>query len=467
MTADITFNRIPAETLARWKTVRDVVAGDQAMRTGGYLPVLNKADDSPENRERNAAYVQRAVFYGATGRTLDGLLGIAFKKDPSHALPDSLNYLLTDADGGGTSVYQQSQATVSNLLQVGRHGLLVDFDERLQRPVIKSYAAESIINWHIEGGVLQWIVLQEVVDIRDGYGLETAVQYRELFLEDGKCTCRVWQEGNGGVALLQTIDANGQPTTEVVLRSQTQVLDFIPFRFVGSRNNDANIDDSPLYALAQVNVAHFRNSADYEDSVFFSGQAQPWISGLSEEWRDHLEAQKSLYIGSRSPLLLPEGGAFGFSQPQPNTLVFEAMEQKEKQMVALGARLLDQNAVQVTATQSDNDREASTSVLSMCVANTSEAYQTAIGWCAMLLGKSLSQDQIQGLYKINQDYSRVAIDAQAVAAMISAWQTGVIAKPDLRAYLRSEGVLAVERTDQEIDDDLEAQGPALGTVGAD
>lgn len=420
------------------------------MRCGGYLPYLNVADKSPENRARNVAYVERAVFYGATGRTLDGLIGLAFRRDPRATLPKQLEYLLKDADGRKNSIYQQSQASVGNVVEVGRHGLYVDYDERLARPVIKAYAAESIINWRFEGQ-LTMVVLRECIEEADEFGLVEVVQYRELALEDGTFVCRIWRDQGQGWSLV----------AQTVPRSSAKTFDFIPFQFIGSRNNDADIDDSPLYDLAKLNVAHFRNSADYEDSVFYVGQAQPYITGLTEEWRDHIEKESKAYIGSRTAMLLPAGGSFDFAQPAPNTLVKEAMDQKEKQMVAMGARLLDQTRAAVTATQNENDKEASTSILSMCVSNVNEAYQNAIAWCGFYLNLVVPAD---AAYKINQEYAKTKIDAQVVTALVAAWQSGAMAKPDLRAYLRAEGVIATERTDEEIDADLDGEGPALGTI---
>jgi Domain of unknown function (DUF4055) len=463
MASDITYNRISEEALERWRITTAVVSGDQALKALKVLPYLNSADMTEENKARNASYVDRAVFYNATGRTLDGLLGVAFKKDPTTILPEYLSYLLTDCDGMRNSLYQKAQATVSNLLKTGRDGLMVDFNNRLQKPVISAYAAESIINWKYDDtGGLVLVVLEESIEVRDGYEVKNIMQWRELMLVNGVCVVKLWQlDKDKKPQIVQIKDADGNMVDELIMRSKSKPLDFIPFRFVGSRNNDATIDDVPLYALAKLNVAHYRNSADYEDSVFYVGQAQPWISGLTEEWRDDLVKSKQ-YIGSRSPFLLPEGGAFGFAQPSPNTLVYEAMEQKEKQMVALGARVLDQNAIQVTATQSDNDKEASTSVLSICCANASEAFQTAINWCARLLDKELTKEQEQETFKINQDYSTMVVDSQAVTSLVGVWQSKGIALSDLRAYLRKQGIIATERTDQEIDDDLDAEPPMLG-----
>ncbi len=72
MADDVTFNRVPAETQARWKLVRQVCEESRALRD--QLPTLNAADTSEANRARNTAYKDRAVFYGVTGFTLLGLL---------------------------------------------------------------------------------------------------------------------------------------------------------------------------------------------------------------------------------------------------------------------------------------------------------------------------------------------------------------------------------------------------------
>lgn len=459
MANDVTFSRIPGTASERWKLVRDVCSGRQAVAAGGYIPTLNKADKSKENEERNAAYRARAVLYNATGRTRDGLVGLAFRRDPSHDLPTKLEYLLKDADGAGVSVYQQSQAVLTNLLEAGRHGLLVDFSDGLNRAVIKSYLAEDIINWRtaLVGGkvVLTLVVLREDAEVEDGYGIKAVPQWRELRLEDGRCVCRLWQQPNEAQPPVQI-------GPDVVPASRGGPLDFIPFAFVGAQNNDTSIDEAPLYDLAEINIAHYRNSADYEDSCFIVGQPQPWISGLTEQWRDAMLKAGVQYIGSRAPMLLPVGGEFGFAQVEPNTMVKEAMEHKEQQMISLGARLVETTRANKTATEADNDKEASTSVLSMCVVNVSEAYALAIAWCARFL--DLAVEEVK--YSINQDFTQMNADPAIITALVSAWQSGTMALTDLRSFLRRLGVIDAERSDEDIQDDLDGEGPPRGMEGA-
>jgi hypothetical protein len=467
---DITFNRIPAEALERWKVVRDVCAGDQVLRKGDYLPYLNKSDTSEENVERNRAYRERAVLYAATGFTLAGLIGLAFRHQPKHALPQKLQYLLKDADGAGVSIYQQSQTTLANVLGPGRHGLYTDFSSELKHPILKAYLAEDIINWRptVVGGktVLSLVVLHEDAQEVDEYATNTVPQWRELFLNaQGYATCRLWRLDEAKKPqIVQVEDANGKMVDELVLRSVGAPLDYIPFEFIGSQNNDPAIDDSPLYGLAKVNLAHFRNSADYEDAAFMHGQSQFWMAGLTEEWRDHLEKQQGMYIGSRKPLLLPVDGACGFAQAQPNMVAKEAMEHKEAQMVALGARLIDKKSAVKTATQSEGEREASTSILALCVSNVSEAYQRSIRSCARYLDIVLPEDE--DLFEINQDFTTVSNDPLTISALVGAWQQGLMAKEDVRSYFRRQGTIDPERTDDQIDADLRKSPPPAPTTTA-
>lgn len=467
---DIRFSRIPEDALERWKTVRDVCAGDQALRVDGYLPKLNALDLSPMNQDRNKAYRERAVFYPATGFTLAGMVGLAFRVDPHAELPAQLEYLLRDADGAGVSLYQQSQSVLGSNVQIGRHGLYTDFSAELARPIIKSYAAEDVINWRhsLIGGkvVLTLVVLHEQAEQIDAYASTSVDQWREVFLTDeGLCAVRVWQlDAKGDPQPIPLTDADGNQVAELVLRSAGAPLTEIPFDFIGSQNNDADIDTSPLYGMARVNIGHFRNSADYEDAAFMHGQSQFWMSGLDTEWRDHLEQSGSMYIGTRKPLLLPANGACGFAQAEPNMVAKEAMEHKEEQMLALGARLIQKGGTVKTATQSEGEREASTSILAMCVANTSEGYQRQIGRCARYLDLDFDP---AGSYKINQDFAEMSADPVMVQALVGSWQAGLIAKSDVRNFFRRQGTIATERTDEQIDADIKLNpAPVPGATDA-
>lgn len=128
MSNDVSFKRAEyTAVLDRWATVRDVCAGQH--RVVDRLPYINAHDKSPENEDRNRAYRERAVFKNATGHTRNGLLGLAFHKDPTLTVPKKLEYLQDNANGSGVSIYQHSQGTLEKVLEAGRHGLYVDYHQ--------------------------------------------------------------------------------------------------------------------------------------------------------------------------------------------------------------------------------------------------------------------------------------------------------------------------------------------------
>lgn len=469
--SDVTFQR-PEFTAARnrWRLVRDVCKGSETIKAAGdlYLPRPNASDESADNKARYNAYKLRAVFYNATGRTKNSLVGAVFRTWPTLTIPTALDYVKKDVDGQGVSVYQQSQSVIGHLLEVGRHGLLVDYPQvdgaRVSkadnqsgrvRATIGSYPAESIINWKTRqvGGqhLLSLVVLREVTDIDtdDGFGSEQVTRYRVLRLDvTGVYTQEVWEEGSSQssmvVAPFAPLDGSGLPWK------------LIPFQFLGSENNDTSVDDSPLYDMAEINVGHYHNSADYEEAAYLVGQPQPWMSGLDVQWRDHLE-KTGIYLGSRAPWLLPASGACGLMQAQPNTLAKEAMDGKKEDMVSLGARLIERGSAVKTATQADNDSAAEHSVLSLVVSNVSEGYSQCLEWMGIFIAAPGA-----ALYKLNQDFSQISLDANVMAQLFAAVQGGKLPESDFWQYLRDRGVIDPEKTDSDIRDELETSAAGLG-----
>ncbi|KPA95388.1 hypothetical protein PF70_04574 [Pseudomonas asplenii] len=65
-------------------------------------------------------------------------------------------------------------------------------------------------------------------------------------------------------------------------------------------------------------------------------------------------------------------------------------------------------------------------------------------------------------YLINQEFVELTPDPQMITALVGLWQNGGFAKADLRSYLRKLGLIAPERTDLQIDSELQEEGDGLG-----
>lgn len=481
-----------------WEMVTDVCDGQEALKSKDrvaiipassyvdvrpkkYLPAPNMGDFSPENQFRYSQYLERAVFYNATGRTLSGLVGTAFRRAPEIEL-GQLQYLMNSTDGQGVGLFQQTQSTLAAVLKKGRHALWVDYpvtpggasradmEAGRVRANILSIRAESVINWRTEqmGAVnqLTLVVIKECVEKtgEDGYSVEEVEQYRVLRLDsfryerndDGLVavdlpsrvySVETYQGGEKGLELKEAytpVDGSGSLWEE------------IPFTFVGSQDNNASIDQPPLYDMAVVNLAHYRNSADYEDSVFYCGQAQLALIGYDQTGADYLR-DNNIYVGSRTPLPVPMGGDAKMIQAEPNTLVREAMRDKEQQMIALGARLVQRGEAVKTATEAQSDIEAEHSVLSLVVENVSEAYTTAVKWAARYMNVS---DEV--FIEINRDFNDYSMDAQKIQAVVAAWQAGAVPLSDMLSTFRRSGLIDSEKQIDEIESELDQASEGLG-----
>src|SRR6056300_1026880 len=382
--------------LPLWVQTRDSVKGSVAIKDKKhkYLPVPdNNTLDERKGTEtmRYRQYLKRALFTNFTARTKNALLGAAFRKDPMYQLPEGLEYLIENATGDGLSLTQMAKDELSNLLETGRCGFLVDYPETPQglsaeevreyglAASIIPYTAEQIINWKTHNmygrKMVGLIVLAETYqDDENAFDHEEKTQYRVLrHREDG---------------YTQQLYRDGEPYGEEIYprKADGSTWDYIPFQFVGSKNNDATIDDSPLADIADVNIAHYRNSADYEESCFITGQPSLFIThSLSpEQWLEY--NPMGVKLGSREGHVLGEAGSATLLQASPNSLVQEAMKAKESAMVMIGARIITDRGNNETAEGARIRFASENSVLGDLVHNLSEAIEICIEWCGEFMG---------------------------------------------------------------------------------
>ena len=448
-----------------WCTVYDCVMGQRAVKDAKekYLPKPVRSDDPKQDEDRYGPYVQRAVFHNVTGRTLRGLVGQVFSEEPEVQVPRSLQPTVDNITGSGISLQQQARKALSFNLSFGRGGLLADFpttegdtpvtkqqlNEGEVRPTISLYSPQSIINWDTkEVGattILCLVVLKERVSRRkagDLFEEETITQYRVLRLnEEGQYEQWIVEhdDKNKVTGPLSVQDGTGEPMTR------------IPFTFIGSENNDSTIDPAPILDIANLNIAHYRNSADFEESVFVSGQPTVWVSGLTEQWNENVLKGK-VNLGALGGLPLPRDAQAGLLQAQPNTLVSAAMEHKERQMVALGAKLVEESSRTMTATEARQNEAAETSVLKSAANNVSAAYQQALEWAGGFIKETGTI-----VFKLNNDFEVSRMSPEDRKQTIAEWQSEAISFTELRNRFRKGGVATLE--DEDALDEIAANPP--------
>lgn len=446
------------EKLPEWELIDDATSGPFAVKAKAeiYLPwpVPKAVDPSAENEARYDTYLARAVFYGVSKRTLLGYTGQVFSSDPVFMFPETDEVLATlsaDVDGAGITLDQQAKKALSEAISKGRSALFVDFPvageetptkaeeaEMGIRPVIVRYSAEQVINWRSravgsENRLSLVVIVEQYTADDDGFEAATTERWKELRLTDeGVYTVRhwLWDEEKGefvqdGGDLVPT-DSNGQS------------FNYIPFTFIGSTNNDSIPDEPPMADLCDLNMAHYRNSADNEEMLFVSGQPTPWVSGLSEEWAKEITGD-NIQLGSRKLLVLPEGGSAGMLEVSADNLAhLSEMKHKEEQMIKLGAKLVESGGTQRTATDAVIQEASETSALASAANNVSSAYTTALGYVQAFRGIEFDPEEVY--YELSTDFEIHKLTPQGQQQMVANWMAGAITDNELRDSFLKAGI---------------------------
>jgi hypothetical protein len=457
--------------LADWQQIKHCLGGQRVIKEqrDKYLPKPNAADKSPENDARYEAYLLRSSFHNITGRTVENEVGQVFSVAPVPTMPDELLPLVDNINGDGVTAEQQAKEALGFIIAYSRAALLVDMppapsetisikqaEDMGLRAKVVLYGPEDVINWKLEpvGARTRY----KLVVIREEYATEASdeftdkleTQYRVLRLMGGRYTVEIWrkQEGN---------DSNWGPVPTLTVqpvKAGNQPFDEIPFLFLGARENSAKVEKPLMLDISNVNLSHYRNSADYEEAVYMVGQPTPWAAGLSDAWvNDHLKGQ--FFIGSRALIPLPEGGAAGLLQAQANTLPKEAMDQKEAQMIALGAQVVDQAEVAKTATETSITASVDTAILAAAASNVTAGYSWAFRVCAEFQGVTVAKPEDDILYELNTDFAISRMPAPDRAELRNDYAAGLITFEEARSALRESGVAYL--SDEEAKEEMEAK----------
>lgn len=436
-----------------WTLVRDACKGQKAIKekTFDYLP-----DFVPTRGEaRYNAYLSRAIYTNYTGRTKQRLIGSIFRKPPEIDIPAQLEYMNEDCTGTGLSLEQFAKQLCEDVFETGRGGILVDYPEaegtesreqveaKNLVPRLALYKAESIYNWQsdwIDGKeFITQIRIEEIIeDRKDEFTVDFVRQYRVLDLDNGVYRQRIYND-------------KYQIVKEFYPQAAGSTLDHIPFFFCGSGNNASDIDISPLYDLAIINIGHYRNSADYEDACFRHGNPTLFISADISPSEFKLANPDGIVIGGETGHFLGPNGNAMLLQMEANSAAYEAMKLKEEQMTAFGSNLYSFEGNNQTAEEARIKATSESSTLSLLVSNVSECIRLALIDACLFVGIA----DYDVVFRLNKEFFPVELTTAEITSLVGLVEKGIIGLTDLRDKLRQTEVISPERTDDELDADAD------------
>lgn len=446
--------------ISDWSQLRDFVAGERAVKnkdkatsSGFYLPRLT--DQTPEEYH---SFVERAVFFNAVRRTLEGLVGLVFRRPPEIELPESEESWLrpklecVTSDGEPFEIF--ARRIVHEVLLMGRFGGLVDRPPKGGDPYFVGYQAETITNWRTgfyEGRrrpdqILAYEVAESASS--DGFGTSESYRYRELALdEDGFYVQRLYPEDGDG----NFLDVPEGPPVRPEIRGRP--FTEIPFVFFGAEDLRPEVRRPPLMDICSLNLHHYRASADLAHGRHYTAIPTYWVT--APQTRDE---QTHYAVGpNRVWLIEPEGsaGILEFNG-QGLTYLENATADIERQMAVLGARLIfpprrtASESSETTALRERGEQATLYSILDVIEQGLNKLLSWWVEWQDV--------DPAGTSIRFNRDFSDTRMGYREALMLMRYWQSHAIPLDVLLEALHEGELLPTRATPKRIKDLLEQPG---------
>ncbi len=467
-----------------WMRNQDATDGADKIRSAGerYLPAPRGMKTQPDKTVLYHDYISRAYWYGATGRTVDGYIGLAFAKQPTSQIPESFLHYARDYTASGQDVEQIAKALLRQIIIKNRAGILVDYpkteteytqaeaEKNNLRPFAAVYPAETIIDWetarvnNVQKTV--YVKLQENDYELAGDRRRPVSRLRCLKLEteiDGEpippqYTQYVYEltkseDGKEQYVLAGTYTprkANGQP------------FDYIPFWPVTQNGITWDMSYSMINDLAAANIKDYQTIADFANGLHVVGCPQPCVKGLMmDESQTDAAGQSTLSLGPHDLWQFePEGEAWYMEFSGAGLdLHLKYSDQLRKDMAMLGARVLNsERKVSESTETAELHKSGEHGILSSAVNSLSEAIRqtimTMIEWTAT---NDIDESEIQ--FSINNDFIPARMDSSQMVAYMQAVQSGYLSTRDIFTAFKRGGVIQPSKTYEDHIDEIAADGP--------
>jgi len=434
-----------------WEEVRDCVKGNRAIKKKRekYLPMLSGQDNKDYER-----FIKKVKFFGATGRTLEGLHGNIFRKAPEIAgeVSDTFTESLKDVDLMGTNIEQFVSDIIIDVLPTNWGGILADYargeeavsiadaENKGLKSYLKYYPAETILNWEyktIKGKTqLSMVVLVEPYTERvdgDRFSVKKYNKYRVLYIDD--VTLKYRQEiYDDKFSLIEPSEK------DIIIKMNGEEMEEIPFFTLPGLLPEKSM----LYDLAQLNLQHYQDTADYQNGKHFTSIPMLAAIGLKPEWDEVKNEPKPIIAGGTRVQFFPNdehvpGADVKYVEfsGQGMSALSNGINHLESQMAILGAHIIAAEKKGVESAEALRiHRIGENGVLATFTRNISNSVTKAV----KIKGKWDGEDEIklnEWAINFNTDYDLSNEDSQTLSVLLTGRTSGEIPKISLYLGLKS------------------------------
>ena len=401
------------------------------------------------------SYLTRALYMNATQRTHDSLVGLVMQRPAQASMPTVLSDLVSYIDGRGSRLEDFARMALSEVLEVGGGLAVVDHPSRPAgvitaaqeralglRPVVSWYPRESVLEARLGtvNGNEEFVFLKLAetwLEDEDEWTQKEREAVRVYDMNEGRVRVRVFRKTASGWTLYLEAYPAGRTGNG---------LTYIPAVAFGPETN--SFGKPPLLDLIDVNLAHFRNSADLEHALHFTGLPTPYASGVDPSSLPSLTLGSSMgyvFEGENAKIQFASYGAEGLAALK------QAMDDKVQMMAALGARMLSPESRSAESGEALAIRRGGEN---SALAKVADSVSRSI---VLVLETLAEWENITGdiSFSLNVDYLPTRLAANDLTALVSAWQAGGITSLELFERLKTGGIIRDDK-------DYEAHEQELG-----
>lgn len=485
------------EMLPYWQKCRDARKGAKAIKNGDnceiYLPrldsqVIPNNDNGKSSEQKNREYrnyKDRAIWFGGTGRTVKAFLGMTFSDQPIiKSDSDELTKLLKDHDiiryasQDDESFFSFMEAAADEILTVNRVGLLEDFPVQLNEdgePVQMSlkeyeeqgitsysvmYKAEQITNWgvafHNGKRVESYYILEETwLDYKDSpTDPKKRLRWRILQLEEQPDKTLRYKQ----ITAKETTDENKK---EIIVIEDifypminNEYFDFIPFWCLSTTgNNTDDVKEPEILDLVEMNIGHYRNSADYENEMHYVSIKTAIFPGWpvdDENWGSPVLGGALATPPDQKPYILEASSSSGLR---------DEMKAKEERMAILGAQMLAAKGRYIqSAKTSEIENQGQSGILGNLSATLEDFFSVIL---TLKIRWSLGKEDVVRVV-LNKEYLKNSITLEALTPLVQAMQAGKLSFTAFYYNMQKLGVYPDDWTEEQEQAAIENQ--ALGAA---
>lgn len=408
----------------RWNTNEDVTAGHYGVKPKGplYLPRAF----SEQTHAEYQAFKAHVSFYPAANRTLTGLLGLMFRRDPVLENDGVIEHSLKDViTRDGKTINELAREVAQKYLKTGYVGLLVD------HPTGTATSAADAINEGFRPFVCQYPA-QSILEATPGVvGNKKRLVYVRLL--DDENTVRVLELVNGiyTVTVHRKVGSTWIPDAPVVPIRNGDALREIPFILI-SENDNVEPQPAIMDHVVQLNLDHYRVQGLLTTCHLFISTPMLFAKGLGSGEVEKLTVSPGAILGFES-----ENADLKWVTPSGDGIpsIERQLDRTEDKLAVVASRILARQKAVAEAAETEALRQGAENSVLATIANMISAKITM----ALKLVSNWT-DGTDVRYQLNTDYLPAEMDAAEIKALFEVYQGGGMSFESFFYALRDRGV---------------------------